>query len=103
NRATVHGARPSFPPRRSSDLDGCPLVRQAFAGPPARLAVAAALHGAEDRRRTRAERQEEYRRATVAADGDGEPARLPEQLVAVRSEEHTSELQSREKLVCRLL
>src|SRR3712207_7446634 len=42
-------------------------------------------------------------RAEHADDEPGQDHRDPEQLLRVRSEEHTSELQSRQYLVCRLL
>src|SRR5690606_41832303 len=45
-------------------------------------------------------RHGEHRRDRSAPGGDDAPA---ERLAAHRSEEHTSELQSRENLVCRLL
>src|SRR5690606_40602888 len=45
----------------------------------------------------------EGRCAPDAVEGFGELRHLAERLPAVRSEEHTSELQSRENLVCRLL
>src|SRR5690606_41650320 len=40
---------------------------------------------------------------TAAIEGPGQSPDSPQPIPAVRSEEHTSELQSRENLVCRLL
>src|SRR5690606_39526468 len=91
NTYDAHSQLPSFPTRRSSDLQlwraGCPpagIVR-----PPAGLrgrppAGLAARRGGAGRCRTCGNRRHHS----------------PDSL---RSEEHTSELQSREKLVCRLL
>src|SRR5690606_41797443 len=73
-----HRALHSFPTRRSSDLGA---VQQ-------RIRVLAVM------------------RVDCDADADREPDLLLEQIERVlkqRSEEHTSELQSRENLVCRLL
>src|SRR5436309_4911097 len=64
----------SFPTRRSSDLH----------------------HG-------RAQRDRYRRRRDGEADGDVRGVEDPHQQRQQRSEEHTSELQSRENLVCRLL
>src|SRR5690606_40844476 len=78
---------PSFPTRRSSDLDvdvHALLLQLLGDGAQERLGVGGVrrlLQGAVDRECLHADR--------------GTPAR--------RSEEHTSELQSRENLVCRLL
>src|SRR5262249_60020619 len=78
---------PSFPTRRSSDLElaGRDVQREedVLAGP-----VTGLLDGAED----------DGDRLLVAAQVRREAA-----LVADRSEEHTSELQSLTNLVCRLL
>src|SRR5690606_41934492 len=89
-----HRALHSFPTRRSSDLlllgDDGPggLV------PDRRRGVRRRLVAIGPRRAKRFPCA--YRRARAAVDRGVEPARL-------RSEEHTSELQSRENLVCRLL
>src|SRR5436309_9440549 len=80
-RPFVHRGLLSFPTRRSSDLTG--------AGRDQRLSAST-----------------NERRLYVAVRG-GPPGlavvRVSTTLAAVRSEEHTSELQSRENLVCRLL
>src|SRR5690606_41863112 len=102
---TLHGppASPPFPTRRSSDLfppspqrlglkwTRCPLhlelQRQLLIGPRSIVELDPPLHeGAHHRRVV-------HRRHPIACG-----ARIPG-----RSEEHTSELQSRENLVCRLL
>src|SRR5438874_10009709 len=48
-------------------------------------------------------REQDGRPTAVAADLDDLPLRADRAAVAPRSEEHTSELQSRRDLVCRLL
>src|SRR5690606_40283967 len=89
--ARKHGVLPSFPTRRSSDLGRGPAAAQAHAGP----GCGAARRGSGPRaRRDNAADRARCRRARWAA---------PRATVAPRSEEHTSELQSRENLVCRLL
>src|SRR5690606_40927753 len=83
----------TFPTRRSSDLDTDELRQQ-------RRAVRVVL-GGHDHRAVGGQRQRapphqgrpEFRRAR----------RQSHRALSARSEEHTSELQSREKLVCRLL
>src|SRR2546422_8084888 len=60
------------------------------------------LVGERDRLRLRVTRQERLRHRQRRDPGDGERAG-PRQEFAPRSEEHTSELQSRLHLVCRLL
>src|SRR5690606_40412518 len=95
NRATRSLSHlPSFPTRRSSDLkfDGTPLFPERIAHTvPYKLSDAeAALYKAvTDYVR------EEFNRA--------EALQNDKRTGTVRSEEHTSELQSRENLVCRLL
>src|SRR5690606_42076745 len=89
----------SFPTRRSSDL----------------LQLVHAVHGGRGQRRD-LRRQREPRRALLQPHGALPHERLRahervedvhvlfrSRLLPVRSEEHTSELQSRENLVCRLL
>src|SRR3712207_9054315 len=49
-----------------------------------------------------AEQNPDRLRITGLAAGGGDVARLAEQALSLRSEEHTSELQSRQYLVCRL-
>src|SRR5690606_41831601 len=80
----------SFPTRRSSDLS---LAHGLLHGAPAR--------GRHRRRRARA-RAPVCARHGAGARAIGALAARPAALAA-RSEEHTSELQSRENLVCRLL
>src|SRR5690606_40520517 len=98
-----HGHLPSFPTRRSSDL----LVAYAFAVQVFLTAdgVTAPAHD-EAWRDTRAQQGgiaqhiEDQRAVHIhrALDVDGVGAF---RVIVVRSEEHTSELQSRENLVCR--
>src|SRR5690606_42039488 len=88
----------SFPTRRSSDLVSV-VSRGCFRGsrgrhrPPSTRRLA----DAPDRDRSTSERRRDRRHPPGGGVG-GRGRHLP-----VRSEEHTSELQSREKLVCRLL
>src|SRR5206468_12796004 len=87
---------PSFPTRRSSDLLGLRRFRDEAVRPPVVRDVAAA-----DRRRY----QSLGRGREAAVDDLGPPSGLgavPNSAPS-RSEEHTSELQSRSDLVCRLL
>src|SRR5690606_42148893 len=73
----------SFPTRRSSDLDGTDRARHLARKP------------------ERPQRSE--RGAAAEAKHGGERAGRRNAVGPMRSEEHTSELQSRENLVCRLL
>src|SRR5690606_41234031 len=86
---------PSFPTRRSSDLladvAACPATRRQPAAAPA-----------EPRRAALPDEPPGTLRITEPLDGPAPAARERGEL-AGRSEEHTSELQSRENLVCRLL
>src|SRR5690606_41360288 len=96
-RVIVHLDLLSFPTRRSSDLRGAPERAAAGDAPPVpargRERVVAVPHGRGGRLRVRRVGVRQRGAAGVArAGGDGG-----------RSEEHTSELQSRENLVCRLL
>src|SRR5438874_10761111 len=78
----AHHGLPSFPTRRSSDL----------------LAVVLKTGGTAER--------DDRRRCVVIRDGDSATGVAREAVtsaVVIRSEEHTSELQSRRDLVCRLL
>src|SRR5690606_41063069 len=88
----VHRHLLSFPTRRSSDL------RWFWHWDPAFL-----RHGDEPTRQADSVRR--YERARDAAAAITVPTTLVrgQQSNVVRSEEHTSELQSRENLVCRLL
>src|SRR5207302_8658717 len=76
----------SFPTRRSSDLVAARPAKGCPARPPRR-------HRREDRAAAKRHRTQAARR----------PRRDPDRFRLLRSEEHTSELQSRENLVCRLL
>src|SRR5690606_41421029 len=100
-RSAGHRALPSFPTRRSSDLGSAAAavvaaVVTVTAVVPAVVTVEAAAPprlGVDDA-------------AAVVAQGGRVGAVVPDVVAAVlehRSEEHTSELQSRENLVCRLL
>src|SRR5690606_41544675 len=82
---------PSFPTRRSSDLG--------VLAEPGRGALV-------DERRARHQHRRANRRQAVAVavvEVEAHPARDGLRIGEARSEEHTSELQSRENLVCRLL
>src|SRR5690606_41323734 len=81
-----HRDLPSFPTRRSSDLG-------AGAAHPAGAQLRRRLGRADLRAVPESRRASPTAAAAPAAPGDG----------GARSEEHTSELQSRENLVCRLL
>src|SRR5690606_41952731 len=87
--AGAHRVLPSFPTRRSSDLDdGERVGRDLLCQPP--LAQQRAIeHG----RLAGAEHGRDHRGVVELVGAVGRD----------RSEEHTSELQSRENLVCRLL
>src|SRR5207302_9837793 len=92
-RPRVAGALPSVPTRRSSDLGG----RHRHPG--------AGVDGAADRlqRVGRARGRARPDRRRPPAEGREAGARTGDRGGTTRSEEHTSELQSRENLVCRLL
>src|SRR5690606_42092302 len=84
-------ARPSFPTRRSSDLGRTEMH----------------VVGGDDGHRLDAVRPLRFPRCHLLVAGVdailGEPNIAPRLPRHLRSEEHTSELQSRENLVCRLL
>src|SRR5690606_39434393 len=87
---------PSFPTRRSSDLAAAVLAQMislsGFAGVQQRLLRAGGV------------RVGHWRSASVIYGSTAMAVTLPAGPVfSTRSEEHTSELQSRENLVCRLL
>src|SRR5690606_42047241 len=87
-----HHALGSFPTRRSSDLPAArALTKMATKGAPCQC-----LYPAIPIRIVDISEQDVHPRPVRSAIG-GKTVPLP------RSEEHTSELQSREKLVCRLL
>src|SRR5690606_39792565 len=81
----------SFPTRRSSDLVHRHGTAEAHAEAARHLLLEAELRG-DAVRQAELAHAAEHRRRTAREDLD-----------AFRSEEHTSELQSRENLVCRLL
>src|SRR5206468_10719385 len=83
----VHRALHSFPTRRSSDLSGCTDRGRATPARKKRCCSRPIAHS----RRAAAVRARARRRQALGA------------LALERSEEHTSELQSRSDLVCRLL
>src|SRR5690606_41224430 len=87
------GEVPSLPTRRSSDLGAALRGEHRRVGLPGDRAPALGGAGPSDHRR-RDDRPEP---------GDGQMAPHHPGLAPGRSEEHTSELQSRENLVCRLL
>src|SRR5690606_41645824 len=93
---------PSFPTRRSSDLQRLEQRRAALVA----HVLLEAVHAAErdERRAARLVRRHAARLVAARRLLDMEADLLVQLgLRATRSEEHTSELQSREKLVCRLL
>src|SRR5206468_627131 len=94
---------PPFPTRRSSDLNGCAQNRWrgGAGGTSGNSCCGTTRHPADFRPRARG-----YRRRTIKCRGPfhlfcayAEPE---EHARSIRSEEHTSELQSRSDLVCRL-
>src|SRR5690606_40238791 len=89
---------PSYPTRRSSDLAEAQPLADAVRRTHARLASLERDQADRARRRAEAAKREDYLRHVVRELGD---AKLQDG--EDRSEEHTSELQSRENLVCRLL
>src|SRR5690606_40333341 len=96
--AFTNGEQDTYPTRRSSDLaEGCMAPGGVRAQAPLRLAEEEG-----------AEADEPVPATNHPGRGAHPPIRLPPRRRAVReaperSEEHTSELQSRENLVCRLL
>src|SRR5690606_41856911 len=94
-----HRALPSFPTRRSSDLGAVDVVMPLIHGP---FGEDGTLQGMLEMSDVR------YVGAGVLASAVGMDKHYMKVVcesegLAVRSEEHTSELQSRENLVCRLL
>src|SRR5690606_39932719 len=99
-RARASSVSPSFPTRRSSDLLGRQGVDERTVEPTARESPRhlARIDAGEDDLDARAQHLgREGRR------GDAPEGKHRREARAARSEEHTSELQSRENLVCRLL
>src|SRR5690606_41486459 len=94
DRTALH----SCPTRRSSDLD--PSPRQPACGQDEPVAT---IRQSEDRRHLGQRGRRGPRRRRSADRDRAQAAQPPERHVDPRSEEHTSELQSRENLVCRLL
>src|SRR5438445_5168318 len=82
-----------FPTRRSSDLSTC--MREASSCARRRLILYSALSGALW--------TAVVKYVTAASQSDRCTAAWPRRNARERSEEHTSELQSRQYLVCRLL
>src|SRR5690606_41532969 len=83
-----------FPTRRSSDL----ALVMAVA-----LTTTACAACARGERLARMGTHDPKRRSAAALRAHDEPVGRADRAFAARSEEHTSELQSRAKLVCRLL
>src|SRR5690606_41884559 len=100
-RAVGACALHSFPTRRSSDLHD-PLRVRDF-GPDSDFGGTAELYpDVRQRIAGTTARHPHEKRGSTRAEGHRAGTR-PLEWKAVRSEEHTSELQSRENLVCRLL
>src|SRR5690606_40325238 len=94
--ARAHPALHSFPTRRSSDLTSCVVPRmRAGPGPPSTAWV---MKGC-----TSGDSPLAARITPVASSTTHAALRSAGEGMRSRSEEHTSELQSRENLVCRLL
>src|SRR5690606_41832445 len=87
-RSRVHPYSLSFPTRRSSDLAPGAGGNAAYHRPPTPLQPATQSQAAS---------------SAVTTSGTLGRCARPDVVTAERSEEHTSELQSRENLVCRLL
>src|SRR5690606_41262275 len=99
---TLHDL-PSVPPRRSSDLVLLPrIVEAAAAREPGRRQALSSRHEPSRISIGRRRRGGYAGRRLAGLARIRAPCRRSGGLGACRSEEHTSELQSREKLVCRL-
>src|SRR5205085_10970137 len=92
-----HPHLPSFPTRRSSDLDVYLAVFRGFIIEGGPETVVAPLDTSSK------ERQAYSLNKGLDLDGDCRITKEELAMVAFRSEEHTSELQSQSNLVCRLL
>src|SRR5690606_41863927 len=92
-RSADHPALHSFPTRRSSDLTSCGRSCTAW---PCSPSTATWITRAPTPARSRATPSSACARGSASVV-------IPSSEPTVRSEEHTSELQSRENLVCRLL
>src|SRR5690606_41063942 len=95
HRAAPTPHLPSFPTRRSSDLRAAAAPEDEPGTPPV---AACARRGAQLRARVQPRTSPEAHPGERIAGGARDRPRAAE-----RSEEHTSELQSRENLVCRLM
>src|SRR5690606_41625293 len=84
---------------RSYDAAWKDIEAQGFIAPAACFEVRVDLPEAERMEYAVAEDQDRYRIASSTPEKQG----LAQRIISKRSEEHTSELQSRENLVCRLL
>src|SRR5690606_41222747 len=84
----IHGALSSFPTRRSSDL---------------RVTLAAQENRTFEIGSSRSQRSRNLARPTLRSPWSARGSVKEVTSSSARSEEHTSELQSRENLVCRLL
>src|SRR5690606_41672474 len=100
---SVVATHASFPTRRSSELGARVLRADVYA----RVPVAPSPRAVEALRRLRGpawlalSSGEALATVLAALPGDARAALLRADVTAARSEEHTSELQSRENLVCR--
>src|SRR5690606_41409615 len=102
-RSGANSSQLSFPTRRSSELIGEDNTDVHYVGVVLKVPVFSGLSGihrwrAAEKRREGAER---HLRA-VERDSRVQVSNAAARWAAARSEEHTSELQSRENLVCRL-
>src|SRR5207253_3692499 len=99
----AHPSLPSFPTRRSSDLTGyADLLLEDLAATDPRRQDADEIHKAADRAAGLTRQLLAFSRQQVLQPTVLEVNKLDSDLEKMRSEEHTSELQSRGHLVCRL-
>src|SRR5206468_11907467 len=92
----------SFPTRRSSDLAGGGMIGREAARDARELLAFQSAKELANRRRGEDAAELFVALGDVLADGE-QLRRLGHVHAAIRSEEHTSELQSRSDIVCRLL